>query len=217
MPGAICQATAIADEGNTCPWAVLQLIRCNCESTNVESTSKCSRRCSCKRHNLVCIELCNCAGYDKCQNTEPILNGLDIENDNDWVSVSEYNAWTCTCARRMCSNQTLWVVGSLSTTCSGFSCLLSTITIHILWTPKLSNCSKNCGACIKESCEASLKVSLFRVCAQIYRITLRLCSPVPMITAEFLSSFGTLRRAGSRTSVPHEYTWTSYWYQDKDT
>ena len=63
--------------------AVLQLIRCNCGSTNVESTSKCSRRCSCKRHNLVCTELCNCAGDDKCQNTEPILNGLDIEYDND--------------------------------------------------------------------------------------------------------------------------------------
>ena len=65
------------------PGAVLQLIRCNCGSTNVESTSKCSRRCSCKRHNLVCTELCNCAGDDKCQNTEPIVNGLDIDDDND--------------------------------------------------------------------------------------------------------------------------------------
>ena len=65
------------------PGAVLQLIRCNCGSTNVKTTSKCSRRCSCKRHNLVCTELCNCAGDDKCQNTEPILNGLDIEDDNE--------------------------------------------------------------------------------------------------------------------------------------
>ena len=65
------------------PGAVLQLIRCNCWSTNVETTSKCSRRCSCKRYHLVCTELCNCAVDDKCQNTEPILNGLDIEDDNE--------------------------------------------------------------------------------------------------------------------------------------
>ena len=52
-------------------------------SNNVESTSKCSHRCSCKRNSLVCIELCNCAGDDKCQNTEPIVIGLDIEDDND--------------------------------------------------------------------------------------------------------------------------------------
>ena len=65
------------------PGAVLQLIRSNCGSTNVETTSKCSRRCSCKRYHLVCTELCNCAVDDKCQNTEPILNGLDIEDDNE--------------------------------------------------------------------------------------------------------------------------------------
>ena len=65
------------------PGAVLQLIRCNCGSTNVETTSKCSRRCSCKRYHLVYTELCNCAVDDKCQNTEPILNGLDIEDDNE--------------------------------------------------------------------------------------------------------------------------------------
>ena len=34
------------------PGAVLQLIRCNCWSTNIETTSKCSRRCSCKRYLL---------------------------------------------------------------------------------------------------------------------------------------------------------------------
>ena len=45
------------------PGAVLQLIRCNCGSTIVESTST-TRRCSCKRHDLFCTELCNCAGYD---------------------------------------------------------------------------------------------------------------------------------------------------------
>ena len=48
------------------------------------------------------------------------------------------------------------------------------------------------------------------VCHIGFSIILQLCSPVPMITAEFVSSFGTLRRARSRTSVPHEYnTWTS--------
>ena len=47
------------------PGAVLQLIRCKRGSTKVESTSK-TRRCSCKRHNLVCTELCVCAGDDKC-------------------------------------------------------------------------------------------------------------------------------------------------------
>ena len=65
------------------PGAVIQLLRFNCGSTNVESTSKCSRRCSCKRHNLVCTELYNCTGDDKCQNTEPIVNGLDIDDDYD--------------------------------------------------------------------------------------------------------------------------------------
>ena len=40
------------------PWAVIQLIRCNCRPTNIESTSKCSCWCSCKRNNLVCIGLC---------------------------------------------------------------------------------------------------------------------------------------------------------------
>ena len=39
------------------PGVVLQLIRSNCGSTNVETTSKCSRRCSCKRYHLVCTEL----------------------------------------------------------------------------------------------------------------------------------------------------------------
>ena len=48
------------------------------------------------------------------------------------------------------------------------------------------------------------------VCHIGFSIILQLCSPVPMITAEFVSSFGALRRARSRTSVPHEYnTWTS--------
>ena len=42
-----------------------------------------------------------------------------------------------------------------------------------------------------------------------FSITLRLCSPVPMITAEFVSRFGTLQRTTSRTSVSYEYTWTS--------
>jgi hypothetical protein len=63
------------------PEAVLQLIRCNCGSSNIESTNKCSRRCSCRQNNLVCTELCNCAGDDKCQNTEPIIIGHDIEVD----------------------------------------------------------------------------------------------------------------------------------------
>ena len=47
------------------PRALLPLIRCNCRSTNFESTGK-TRRCSCKRHNRACTELCNCAGDDKC-------------------------------------------------------------------------------------------------------------------------------------------------------
>ena len=70
------------------PEAVLQLIRCNCGSTNVESTNKCSRGCSCKRNNLVCTEMCNCAGDDKCQNTEPIVIGLD--NKSQRMTMTEY-------------------------------------------------------------------------------------------------------------------------------
>ena len=70
------------------PEAVLQLIRCNCGSTNVESTNKCSSGCSCKRNNLVCTEMCNCAGDDKCQNTEPIVIGLD--NNSQRMTMTEY-------------------------------------------------------------------------------------------------------------------------------
>lgn len=63
------------------PEAVLQLIRCNCGSTNIDSANKCSRRCSCRQNNLVCTELCNCTGDDTCQNTNPITDGQDIEED----------------------------------------------------------------------------------------------------------------------------------------
>jgi len=60
------------------PEAVLQLVRCNCASTN----NTCSRRCSCKHHNLVCTELCRCAGdEDICYNTQPIADGQDAEED----------------------------------------------------------------------------------------------------------------------------------------
>ena len=62
---------------------VLQLIRCMCGSNNVESTSKCSRRCSCNRNSLVCTELCNCAEDDKCQNTEPMLIALDTNDGKE--------------------------------------------------------------------------------------------------------------------------------------
>ena len=60
---------------------VIQLIRCNCGSNYIESTSKCSRRCSCKRNSLVATELGICAGDDKCQNTEPMVIALDIGDD----------------------------------------------------------------------------------------------------------------------------------------
>ena len=50
---------------------------------------------------------------------------------------------------------------------------------------------------------------LDQVCHIGFSITLRLWYPVPMITAEFVSRFGTLRRAMSMTSVSYEYTWTS--------
>ena len=63
------------------PEAVLQLIRCNCGSTNIDSANKCSRRCSCRQNNIVCTELCNCTGDDTCQNTNPITDGQDIEED----------------------------------------------------------------------------------------------------------------------------------------
>ena len=47
-----------------------------------------------------------------------------------------------------------------------------------------------------------------------FSITLRLCSPVSMITAEFVSRFGTTRRSRSRTPVSRQYTaWTSIIYK----
>jgi len=60
------------------PHAVLQLTRCRCAAT--ERT--CSGRCSCRQHNLVCTELCHCAGdEDRCQNTQPTGIGEDEEEE----------------------------------------------------------------------------------------------------------------------------------------
>ncbi len=65
------------------PVSVLQLVRCNCE------TSKCSRRFSCRGNNVVCTELpvCKCGGEgDNCANiTQPKLIGEDLD---DWSKVS---------------------------------------------------------------------------------------------------------------------------------
>ena len=64
------------------PESVLQLVRCNCGATNMESTNKCSRRCSCKSNNLVCTELCKCEADDEsCSNTQPIV--LEDDPDDD--------------------------------------------------------------------------------------------------------------------------------------
>ena len=61
------------------PDAVLQLVRCNCESTNVESRNKCALRCSCKTSNLVCTELC-ARDEDKCQNSQQLVED-DADNE----------------------------------------------------------------------------------------------------------------------------------------
>ena len=64
------------------PESVLQLVRCNCGATNMESTNKCSRRCSCKSNNLVCTELCKCEADDEsCSNAQPIV--LEDDPDDD--------------------------------------------------------------------------------------------------------------------------------------
>ena len=50
------------------PESVVELVRCGC------GISKCSRRCSCRRHNLTCTEACACGADEECINTAVLRN-----------------------------------------------------------------------------------------------------------------------------------------------
>ena len=63
------------------PVSVIELVRCGC------GISKCSRICSCRRHNLTRTEACACGADGKCTNTavhqtEELENIDDIQDDN---------------------------------------------------------------------------------------------------------------------------------------
>ena len=58
------------------PVAVVELVRCNC------SSSKCStNRCSCKKMNMVCTDLCKCASSEQyeCENVDSSNGGHDSD------------------------------------------------------------------------------------------------------------------------------------------
>ena len=57
---------------------MVELVKCSCVA------SKCSRRCSCKEHNLSCTELCKCEGAeDTCNNVGIDQNSRDDEENED--------------------------------------------------------------------------------------------------------------------------------------
>ena len=63
------------------PESVMKLVRCGC------GISKCSKRCSCRRHNLTCTEACACGADEECTNTavhqtKELENTDDIQDDN---------------------------------------------------------------------------------------------------------------------------------------
>lgn len=61
------------------PVSILQLVKCGCGQSK-DGSNVCLRRCSCKRNNVICTELCNCSKYmDKCQNFRLNLSAGDIE------------------------------------------------------------------------------------------------------------------------------------------
>ncbi|KAG0711912.1 hypothetical protein GWK47_019569 [Chionoecetes opilio] len=46
------------------PDCVLELVKCGCGANNPAAPMKCTKRCSCKKHNLACTELCQCGQED---------------------------------------------------------------------------------------------------------------------------------------------------------
>jgi len=51
---------------SSAPDCVLELVKCACGATKPSAPIKCTSRCSCKRHNLARIELCQCGEEDMC-------------------------------------------------------------------------------------------------------------------------------------------------------
>ena len=58
------------------PESVVELVRCGC------GISKCSRRCSCRRHNLTCTESCACGADEECANTA-VQQTEELDNSDD--------------------------------------------------------------------------------------------------------------------------------------
>ena len=63
------------------PKAVLELVRCNCVKEMCRTA-----RCSCKRANVVCTEMCICEASDEiCENTEPTAASDSDDSDYDEI------------------------------------------------------------------------------------------------------------------------------------
>ena len=62
------------------PESVSLLLRCKCGVGKTgEKTALCMKRCSCKKHDLVCTELCSCEGdTDICLNTQVTIEEEDL-------------------------------------------------------------------------------------------------------------------------------------------
>ena len=63
------------------PSDVVELVKCGCIKSN------CSKKCSCKKNNLPCTELCKCQGGEDCENSD-ISHGIieDTDNNSDYDS-----------------------------------------------------------------------------------------------------------------------------------
>ena len=70
-----CELMPVLTRVPLAPQSVLQLVKCGCVKHS------CNRRCSCREHNVQCIELCTCeAGPDTSTNMDTIS---DHESDTD--------------------------------------------------------------------------------------------------------------------------------------
>ena len=62
------------------PESILQLVRCNCKQPDKRAGTLCHGRCSCKKANVVCTELCKCEAEDRCNNVNVLVPSDDIQD-----------------------------------------------------------------------------------------------------------------------------------------
>ena len=69
------QMLPVTTQGLPAPQAIIELVRCQCK------TNCSTQRCSCRRNDLPCTELCSCD--TECTNNEDCNIGNDDSDDND--------------------------------------------------------------------------------------------------------------------------------------